>query len=68
MPKRTSNVEIQEEGVLLEAIREEIDMDDIDDFDLICHLAYDKPPLTKKREPMLRRDTIYINMGVARKY
>ena len=23
-------------------------MDDIDDFDLICHLAYDKPPLTKE--------------------
>lgn len=39
--------ELKEEGVLLEAIREETGMYDKDDFDLICHLAYDKKPLTK---------------------
>lgn len=38
---------LKEEGVLLEAIREEIGNEELDDFDLICHLAYDKKPLTK---------------------
>ncbi|WP_371018945.1 EcoAI/FtnUII family type I restriction enzme subunit R [Pseudalkalibacillus sp. JSM 102089] len=40
--------ELQDSGVLLDAIREELGKTELDDFDLICHLAYDKPPLTKK--------------------
>ena len=39
--------ELKEEGVLLDAIREEIGKMDIDDFDLILHLVYDKKPLTR---------------------
>lgn len=39
--------ELQEKGVLLEALREAYGNNDIDDFDLICHIAYDKKPLTK---------------------
>lgn len=39
--------ELREEGVLLEAVREETGQTDIDDFDLILHLAYDKAPLTR---------------------
>ena len=39
--------ELKEQGVLLDALREEIGNPDIDDFDLICHIAYDKKPLTK---------------------
>lgn len=39
--------ELQEHGVLLDALREEIGHKDIDDFDLICHIAFDKKPLTK---------------------
>lgn len=39
--------EMKEEGVLLDAVREEIGKAELDDFDLICHLAYDKAPLTK---------------------
>lgn len=39
--------ELKEEGVLLDAVREETGKTDIDDFDLICHLAYDKEPLTR---------------------
>ena len=39
--------ELKEEGVLLDAVREETGKIDIDDFDLICHLAYDKEPLTR---------------------
>ena len=40
--------ELAEEGVLLDAIKEETGKTELDDFDLICHLAYDKAPLTKK--------------------
>ena len=39
--------ELREEGVLLDAVREETGQTDIDDFDLILHLAYDKEPLTR---------------------
>ena len=39
--------ELKEHGVLLDALREEIGQKDIDDFDLICHIAFDKKPLTK---------------------
>ena len=39
--------ELQERGVLLEALKEE-SAQNFDDFDLILHIAYDKKPLTKK--------------------
>jgi len=39
--------ELEEQGVLLDAIKEESGKD-LDDFDLILHVAYDKKPLTKK--------------------
>ena len=59
--------ELKKEGVLLDAIREEIAMDDIDDFDLICHLAYDKAPLTKKEraENVKKRHYLYKYSGLA---
>lgn len=39
--------ELAEHGVLLEALREEVGLD-LDDFDLICHVAFDQPPLTRQ--------------------
>lgn len=39
--------ELQERGVLLDALREAAGNPNFDDFDLICHLAYDQKPLTK---------------------
>jgi type I restriction enzyme R subunit len=39
--------ELAEHGVLLEALREEVGSD-LDDFDLICHIAFDQPPLTRQ--------------------
>ena len=39
--------ELKEHGILLEALRDAVGDTDIDDFDLICHIAYDKKPLTK---------------------
>lgn len=42
--------QLSSRGVFLEAIREEANgkLDDVDDFDLILHVAFDKPPLTKQ--------------------
>ncbi|MCF8274943.1 MAG: DEAD/DEAH box helicase family protein [Flavobacteriaceae bacterium] len=39
--------EFAEHGILLEALREEVGQD-LDDFDLICHIAFDQPALTRK--------------------
>ena len=39
--------ELQEQGVLVEALMEAVEKK-LDLFDLICHIAYDKPPLTRK--------------------
>src|SRR5690606_2898100 len=39
--------ELEEHGVLLEALKEEAGQE-IDDFDLILHIAYDQKPLTER--------------------
>ncbi|OIQ24116.1 EcoAI/FtnUII family type I restriction enzme subunit R [Lacinutrix sp. MedPE-SW] len=39
--------ELAEHGVLLEALREDVGQD-LDDFDLICHVAFDQPVLTRQ--------------------
>lgn len=39
--------ELAEQGILVEALREEVGHD-LDVFDLICHVAFDMPPLTRK--------------------
>lgn len=39
--------ELMEQGVLLDALEEEVGQD-MDPFDLICHVAFDQKPLTRK--------------------
>lgn len=39
--------ELEEEGLLLEPLAEEVGRE-FDAFDLICHVAFDQPPLTRK--------------------
>jgi type I restriction enzyme R subunit len=39
--------ELQEQGVMIEELYEAVDKQ-VDLFDLICHVAYDQPPLTRK--------------------
>ena len=39
--------EMAEQGILIEALREEVGKD-MDAFDLICHVAFDQPALTRK--------------------
>ena len=59
--------ELKERGVLLEALRETSGNKDIDDFDLICHIAYDKPPLTKAERVnnVKKRGYLYKYSGLA---
>lgn len=60
--------ELKEEGVILEAIKEETHQTDLDDFDLICHLAYDKMPLTKaeRANNVKKRHYLYKYSDVAK--
>ncbi len=39
--------ELEEQGVMVNALQEAVDKE-LDLFDLICHVAYDQPPLTRK--------------------
>lgn len=39
--------ELQDQGILIEALYEAVDKE-VDLFDLICHVAYDQKPLTRK--------------------
>lgn len=43
--------ELIEQGVMVEALYEAVDKQ-VDLFDLICHVAYDQPPLTRKERAM----------------
>lgn len=60
--------ELQDDGVLLEAVRQELGKTELDDFDLICHIAYDKAPLTKKEraENVKKRHYLYKYSDVAK--
>lgn len=55
--KRAVIEELQEQGVLLEALAEEVGRD-YDAFDLICHVAFGQPPLTRREraENVKKRD------------
>lgn len=39
--------ELEEQGVLVEALRDAVNRE-VDLFDLICHVAFEQPPLTRK--------------------
>ena len=39
--------ELEEQGVLVDALNDAVNRE-VDIFDLICHVAYDQPPLTRK--------------------
>jgi len=55
--------ELAERGVLLEALREEVGKD-LDDFDLICHIAFDQPPLTRQeRANNVRKRNYFTKYG-----
>lgn len=52
--------ELQEQGVLLEALAEEVGKD-FDPFDLICHVAFDQPPLSRRDRALAVRKRNYFS-------
>jgi type I restriction enzyme, R subunit len=55
--------ELAEEGLLLEPLLEEVGKD-LDPFDLICHIAFDQPPLTRRdRANNVRKRDVFTQYG-----
>jgi len=55
--------ELAEEGLLLEPLLEEVGKD-LDPFDLICHIAYDQPPLTRReRADNVKKRDVFTKYG-----
>jgi type I restriction enzyme R subunit len=52
---------MRESGIDLQALKHDQGMDDVDDFDFICHIAYGKKPLTRKEraENVKKRDVFH---------
>ena len=57
-----------ERGIDLELMKSDQNMADVDDFDFICHVAFDKKPLTRKERAnnVKKRDFLSKYSGVAR--
>ena len=55
-------------GVDLDKLKQVMKMDDVDDFDFICHVAYDQKPLTRREraEGVKKRDFLSRYSGAAR--
>ena len=63
------NTMLRERGIDLEKLKAEQGMDDVDDFDFICHIAFDRKPLTRREraENVKKRDFLSKYQGEARK-
>ena len=58
----------REKGIDFDSIKAEQSMADVDDFDFICHVAFDQKPLTRRERVMnvKKRDFLSKYNGVAR--
>lgn len=59
---------LRERGIDLELMKAEQAMGDVDDFDFICHVAFDKKPLTRREraDNVKKRDFLSRYSGAAR--
>lgn len=66
--KATIKEMLLEKGINLEMMKADQNMADVDDFDFICHVAFDKKPLTRKERAnnVKKRDFLSKYSGVAR--
>lgn len=66
--KKTISELFKDHGIDLQALKESQGMGDIDDFDFIIHVAFDKKPLTRKERAndVKKRDFISKYSGTAR--
>ena len=61
--KRVLCKELAERGIFLEALADEVGKE-YDPFDLVCHVAYDQPPLTRKeRAANVRKRNYFAKYG-----
>ena len=65
--KKTLLEELEAQGVLLEALAEEVgkkEGKEFDPFDLICHVAFDRPPLSRKeRAEQVKKQDVFAKYG-----
>ncbi|MCB9508124.1 MAG: DEAD/DEAH box helicase family protein [Myxococcales bacterium] len=55
--------ELEKRGVLIDALREQVSAD-LDPFDLICHVVFDQPPLTRRqRAENVRKRDVFTKYG-----
>ena len=61
--------ELEGQGVMLDALADEVGNKDLDPFDLLLHVAYDQPPLTRReRARRVKKRNVFTQYGpVARK-
>lgn len=66
--KETIEQALREHGIDLNALKMEQNMSDVDDFDFICHIAFDQKPLTRKERAnnVKKRDFLSKYKGMAR--
>ena len=59
---------LRDHGIDLEAVKADQGMADVDDFDFICHIAYDQKPLTRRERAnnVKKRDFLSRYNGAAR--
>lgn len=59
---------LHHKGIDLELLKAEQNMTDVDDFDFICHVAFDKKPLTRRERAnnVKKRDFFSKYSGIAR--
>lgn len=59
---------LKQQGIDLEQMKADQGMTDVDDFDFICHIAYDQKPLTRRERAnnVKKRDFLSKYSGVAR--
>jgi type I restriction enzyme R subunit len=62
--KKAILTELEERGVLLDALADEVGKD-FDPFDLICHVAFDRPPLSRKeRADRVKKSDYFSKYGI----
>ena len=55
--------ELEQHGVLIDALAEEVGKD-FDPFDLVCHIAFDQPPLTRReRADQVKKRNYFAKYG-----
>ncbi|MGL6299161.1 MAG: type I restriction-modification enzyme R subunit C-terminal domain-containing protein [Methanobacteriaceae archaeon] len=68
MKKEAIINELYNHDIFLDKLREDAGNKDMDDFDLICHIAYDKKPLTRaeRANNVKKRDYLNKYSGIAK--